>query len=130
MWKPLYLSKTSGTTSGAKYSYFKRVNADPHHRCTRCFVDHIHSTGKTDFLSGKQIFLKGIQLWKKRRNRAGATFRNRCPLCALVSSKESNAELGNKLHRRLEEKVDAIVEETLPEKMTLIGGILLGSNVF
>ena len=38
--------------------------------------------------------------------------------------KESYAQLGNQLYRRLEEKVDAIVEEALEND--LIGGILLG----
>ena len=85
-------------------------------------LTYIHSTGKTDFSQGNKFFSKGIQLWKKRRNRAGATFRNRCPLCALVSSKESNAELETNCIDDWEEKVDAIVEETL-RKMTLISGI-------
>ena len=89
----------------------------------------IYSTGKTDFLSGKQIFLQGNQHWKKRRNRARATFRNRCPLACPRIFKESNAELGNKLHRRLKKRSTQSWKKHTRENDVDWRNSLMGSDV-
>ena len=57
---PLYLSKTSGTTSGAKYIPISKASMPTHITAARdALLTYIHQTGKTEFLSGKQIFLQG-----------------------------------------------------------------------
>jgi len=57
---PLYLSKTSGTTSGAKYIPISKESMPTHINAARdALLTYIHQTGRTDFLSGKQIFLQG-----------------------------------------------------------------------
>src|SRR5689334_9155990 len=58
--KPMYLSKTSGTTSGVKYIPITRDSLPNHIGTTReALAMYIHETGKTDFLKGKLIFLSG-----------------------------------------------------------------------
>ena len=65
--KPLYLSKTSGTTSGAKYIPISKESMPTHITAARdALLTYIHSTGKTDFLSGKQIFLQGNPTLEKK----------------------------------------------------------------
>ena len=57
---PLYLSKTSGTTSGAKYIPISKASMLTNINAARdALLTYIHQTGKTEFLSGKQIFLQG-----------------------------------------------------------------------
>ena len=60
---PLYLSKTSGTTSGAKYIPISKASMPTHINAARdALLTYIHQTGKTEFLSGKQIFYKATPL--------------------------------------------------------------------
>ena len=58
--KPLYLAKTSGTTSGAKYIPITRASIPNHIESTRnALLNYIHRTGKARFLDGKLIFISG-----------------------------------------------------------------------
>ncbi len=58
--KPAYIAKTSGTTSGAKYIPISRESMPEHIRSAKmALLSYIHETGKTDFVSGKMIFLQG-----------------------------------------------------------------------
>ena len=87
-------------------------------------LTYIHSTGKTDFLSGKQIFLQGNPTLEKKGGiglgRLSGIVAHYVP-SYLQKSRMPSWETN--CIDDWEEKVDAIVEETLPEKMTLIGGI-------
>ena len=123
--KPLYLSKTSGTTSGAKYIPISKESMPTHITAARdALLTYIHSTGKTDFLSGKQIFLQGNPTLEKKGGiglgRLSGIVAHYVP-SYLQKSRMPSWETN--CIDDWEEKVDAIVEETLPEKMTLIGGI-------
>jgi len=64
---PLYFSKTSGTTSGAKYIPISKESMPTHINAARdALLTYIHTTGKTSFLSGKQIFLQGSPTLSKK----------------------------------------------------------------
>src|SRR6266496_4715531 len=58
--KPLYLSKTSGTTSGVKYIPVTKDSIPNHITSTRnALLSYIGETGNSKFLDGKMIFLSG-----------------------------------------------------------------------
>ncbi|MDA9984632.1 GH3 auxin-responsive promoter family protein, partial [Flavobacteriaceae bacterium] len=58
--KPIYFSKTSGTTSGAKYIPITKESMPTHIQAARdALLTYIHTTGKAGFINGKQIFLQG-----------------------------------------------------------------------
>ena len=122
---PLYLSKTSGTTSGAKYIPISKESMPTHINAARdALLTYIHETGKADFLLGKQIFLQGNPTLEQKGGialgRLSGIVAHYVPAYLQASrmpSWETNCI------EDWEEKVDAVVNETLPEKMTLIGGI-------
>ena len=123
--KPLYLSKTSGTTSGAKYIPISKESMPTHINAARdALLTYIHSTGKVDFIAGKQIFLQGSPTLDTKGGiglgRLSGIVAHYVP-SYLQKSRMPSWETN--CIEDWEEKVDAIVEETLPEKMTLIGGI-------
>jgi len=123
--KPLYFAKTSGTTSGAKYIPLTKESMPFHIQAARnAILLYIHETGNADFVDGKMIFLQGSPILEEK-NGIGlgrlsgivAHFvpkylqKNRMP------SWETNCI------EDWETKVDAIVEETFYENMTVISGI-------
>lgn len=58
--KPLYLAKTSGTTSGAKYIPITKESIPYHIAGARdTLLLYIFHSGKANFLSGKMMFLSG-----------------------------------------------------------------------
>lgn len=123
--KPLYFAKTSGTTSGAKYIPISKESMPTHIKAARnAILSYIHETGNANFVNGKMIFLQGspemeelngIKLGRLSGIVAhyvpGYLQKNRLP------SWETNCI------DDWETKVDAIVEETKNENMTLISGI-------
>ena len=123
--KPLYFAKTSGTTSGAKYIPITKESM-PHHveAARNAILCYINETGNADFVDGKMIFLQGSpEMTEKNGIKLGRLSgivahyvpkylqRNRMP------SWETNCI------DDWETKVDAIVEETKDENMTVISGI-------
>ena len=87
-------------------------------------LNYIHQTGNTDFVDGKQIFLQGSPILKKKE---GNTIGR---LSGIVAHYVPNYLQKNRMPswdtnciEDWETKVDAIVEETLPENMSLIAGI-------
>ena len=123
--KPIYFAKTSGTTSGAKYIPLTKESIPFHIQAARnAILSYIHETGKADFVKGKMIFLQGSPILEEkngiklgRLSRIVAhyvpkyLFKNRMP------SWETNCI------EDWETKVNAIVEETFHENMTVISGI-------
>jgi hypothetical protein len=123
--KPLYFAKTSGTTSGAKYIPISKESIGYHISAARnALLCYIHDTGKTSFVNGKMIFLQGSPVLTEkngvqlgRLSGIAAHYvpkylqRNRMP------SWETNCI------EDWETKVEAIVDETIQENMTLISGI-------
>ncbi|MGJ5643013.1 GH3 auxin-responsive promoter family protein [Formosa sp. S-31] len=123
--KPLYFAKTSGTTSGAKYIPITKESMPTHIDAARnAILMYIYETGKTDFVDGKMIFLQGSpELEKKNGVNLGR-------LSGIVAHYVPKYLQKNRLPswetnciEDWETKVDAIVDETLPENMTIISGI-------
>lgn len=123
--KPAYLAKTSGTTSGVKYIPISKESMPEHIKAARnALLTYIHETGKADFVNGKMIFLQGSPVLAEKHGISTGRLsgivahhipkylqKNRLP------SYETNCI------EDWEEKVDAIVDETFHENMTLISGI-------
>lgn len=127
LWKglPIYLSKTSGTTSGAKYIPITRESMHNHIDSARnALLCYIAETGNTAFVNGKMIFLQGSPKLDETGvipvGRLSGIVANHVPAYLLknrMPSYETNCI------KDWENKVDAIVEETLSENMSLISGI-------
>jgi hypothetical protein len=123
--KPIYFSKTSGTTSGAKYIPITKESMPTHITAARdALLNYIYRTGKTGFLKGKQIFIQGSP---KLEDKNGVALGRLSGIVAhyvpryLQKSRMPSWETN--CIEDWEHKVDTIVEETLTKNMTLIGGI-------
>jgi len=123
--KPLYFAKTSGTTSGAKYIPLTKESMPMHISAARnALLLYIAETKKTTFVDGKMIFLQGSpELNEKNGVKTGrlsgisAHFIPSYLLKNRLPSWETNCI------EDWETKVEAIVDETIHENMTLISGI-------
>ncbi len=123
--KPMYFSKTSGTTSGVKYIPISKESMPAHIDAAKmALLCYIHETGKTDFVNGKMIFLQGSPVLD---DKAGIPTGR---LSGIVVHHVPSYLQKNRLPSYdtnciddWEEKVDAIVEETFHQNMTLISGI-------
>jgi hypothetical protein len=127
MWKgkPEYFAKTSGTTSGAKYIPISRESMPEHLKAARnALLTYIHETGKADFVNGKMIFLQGSPVMSVKNGikvgRLSGIVANLVP--AYLQRNRMPSYKTNCIED-WETKVDAIVEETIKEDMTLISGI-------
>ena len=123
--KPIYFSKTSGTTSGVKYIPITKESMPTHITAARdALLNYIYRTGKTGFLKGKQIFIQGSP---SLENKNGVALGRLSGIVAhyvpryLQKSRMPSWETN--CIEDWEQKVDTIVEETLTKNMTLIGGI-------
>lgn len=123
--KPLYFAKTSGTTSGTKYIPITKESMPFHVESARnAMLSYIHETGNSSFVNGKMIFLQGSPIMKTQNGiKVGR-------LSGIVAHYVPNYLQKNRMPswetnciEDWETKVDAIVEETLPENMTVISGI-------
>lgn len=123
--KPLYLAKTSGTTSGAKYIPITRESIPNHINGARnALLRYVYETGKSQFVDGKLIFLSGSpELEKKSGIHLGrlSGISNHFVPDYLRSNQMPSYETN--CIEDWETKVDKIVDETLNERMTLISGI-------
>lgn len=123
--RPLYWSKTSGTTSGIKYIPITKDSIPYHINSARnALLCYIAETGHADFVDGKLIFLSGSpELDMKKGVPVGR-------LSGIVNHHVPQYLRRNQMPsyqtnciEDWEKKVDAIVEETKEENMTLISGI-------
>ncbi len=123
--KPLYFAKTSGTTSGAKYIPLTKQSMPYHIEAARnALLCYINETGKSNFADGKMIFLQGSpEMQDKNGIRVGR-------LSGIVAHYVPSYLQKNRLPswktnciEDWETKVDAVVEETKDENMTVISGI-------
>jgi hypothetical protein len=123
--KPAYLAKTSGTTSGVKYIPITKESMPEHIRAARnALLSYIHETGKSDFVDGKMIFLQGSPVMDKKAGiavgRLSGIVANLVP-AYLQKNRLPSYEIN--CIDDWEQKVDAIVEETINQDMRLISGI-------
>jgi hypothetical protein len=123
--KPLYFAKTSGTTSGAKYIPISKESMPTHIEAARnAILLYIHETGNTEFVNGKMIFLQGSPILSEQNGiqlgRLSGIVAHYVPKYLQQNRMPS---LKTNCIEDWETKVNAIVEETLTENMTIISGI-------
>ena len=123
--KPLYFAKTSGTTSGAKYIPISKESMPTHISAARnALLFYIAETNDASFVDGKMIFLQGSPVLEDKNGvKLGR-------LSGIAAHYVPNYLLKNRLPswetnciEDWDTKVDKVVEETLPENMTVISGI-------
>ena len=123
--KPLYFAKTSGTTSGAKYIPLTKESMPFHIEAARNAILHyIHETGKADFVNGKMIFLQGSPILEEKNGiQLGRLSGIVAHFVPKYLQKNRMPTFKTNCIEDWETKVDAIVEETFHEDMTVISGI-------
>ncbi len=123
--KPIYFAKTSGTTSGVKYIPLTSDSMPTHIRAARnAILCYVAESKNAAFVDGKMIFLQGSpELVEKNGINLGR-------LSGIVAHYVPKYLQKNRLPSwetncidDWETKVDAIVEETVNENMTIISGI-------
>jgi len=123
--KPLYFAKTSGTTSGVKYIPISKESISFHINGARdALLSYVHETGNSSFLDKKLIFLSGSpEMTMKHGIHVGR-------LSGIVNHHVPDYLRSNQLPSYdtncmddWEAKLDKIIDETLPENMSLISGI-------
>lgn len=123
--KPIYFAKTSGTTSGSKYIPITKESMPTHVEAARnAILMYINETGSAKFVNGKMIFLQGSPVLNEQNGiqlgRLSGIVAHYVPKYLQknrLPSWETNCI------EDWETKVDAIVNETLKEDMTIISGI-------
>jgi hypothetical protein len=123
--KPLYFAKTSGTTSGAKYIPLTAASMPYHIEAARNAILHyIHETGNADFVDGKMIFLQGSPILEEKNGiKLGRLSGIVAHFVPKYLQKNRMPSWETNCIEDWETKVNAIVEETFNENMTVISGI-------
>ncbi len=122
---PIYFAKTSGTTSGTKYIPITRDSIPNHLNSARnALLMYMARSGNYAFADHSMIFLQGSPVLDKK----GIIPAGR--LSGIVAHHVPAYLQGNRMPswktnciEDWETKVDAIVEETLKKRMSLISGI-------
>ncbi len=123
--KPLYFAKTSGTTSGAKYIPLTAASMPYHIEAARNAILHyIHETGNADFVDGKMIFLQGSPVLEEKNGiQLGRLSGIVAHFVPKYLQKNRMPSWETNCIEDWETKVNAIVEETFDENMSVISGI-------
>ncbi|WP_284651003.1 GH3 auxin-responsive promoter family protein [Flavobacterium terrisoli] len=123
--KPIYFAKTSGTTSGAKYIPLTKESMPFHIQAARnAILSYIHETGKADFVDGKMIFLQGSPILEEKNGiKLGRLSGIVAHFVPKYLQKNRMPSWETNCIEDWETKVDAIVEETFNEDMSVISGI-------
>lgn len=127
LWKgrPRYFAKTSGTTSGVKYIPLTKDSIPNHFGTARnALFNYYAETGNGKWLDGKMIFLSGSPELDDVNGiptgRLSGIVNHMVP--AWLRTNQLPSYPTNCIEE-WEEKLEKIVEETLPQRMTLISGI-------
>jgi hypothetical protein len=127
LWKgrPLYLAKTSGTTSGIKYIPISKESISNHINTARnALLCYMAQSGNAAFADGKMIFLSGSPELERvggiPTGRLSGIVNHHVP--AYLRSNQLPSYETNCIED-WETKLDKIVDETLEQNMTLISGI-------
>lgn len=123
--KPTYFAKTSGTTSGAKYIPITKESMPTHVEAARnAILLYIHETGHSKFVDGKMIFLQGSPILEEKNGiKLGRLSGIVAHYVPKYLQKNRLPSLETNCIEDWETKVEAIVEETINEDMTVISGI-------
>lgn len=123
--KPSYFSKTSGTTSGVKYIPLTKESIPTHINSARnALLSYVHETGKSEFLDKNMIFLSGSPELDKKGDinygRLSGIVNHHIPFFLKKNQKPSYE---TNCIDDWEQKLDAIIGETVHCPMSLISGI-------
>lgn len=123
--KPLYLAKTSGTTSGVKYIPITGDSISNHIKSARnALLTYVHNSGNASFVEGKLIFLSGSPVLEKHSGiltgRLSGISNHHIPG---YLKKNQMPSWETNCMDDWEAKVRQIAKETINERMTLISGI-------
>ena len=123
--KPIYFAKTSGTTSGSKYIPITKESMPTHVESARnAILMYIHETGKSKFVDGKMIFLQGSPVLETingiQLGRLSGIVAHYVPK---YLQKNRMPSWETNCIEDWETKVNAIVDETISQDMTIISGI-------
>jgi hypothetical protein len=123
--KPLYFAKTSGTTSGAKYIPLTKESMPFHILAARnAILSYIHETGNAKFVDGKMIFLQGSPILEEKNGiKLGRLSGIVAHFVPKYLQKNRMPSWETNCIEDWETKVDAIVDETINENMSVISGI-------
>jgi hypothetical protein len=123
--KPIYLAKTSGTTSGVKYIPITKESIPNHINTARnALLCYMAETGNSAFANGKMIFLSGSPELERiagiPSGRLSGIVNHHIP--SYLRSNQLPSYETNCIED-WEAKLDRIVAETINKDMTLISGI-------
>lgn len=123
--KPIYLCKTSGTTSGTKYIPISTESISNHIGSAKnALFSYMHQSGNTAFVDGKMIFLQGSPILETQNDipigRLSGIVAHHVP--AYLQTNRLPAWETNCIED-WETKVDKIVAETAHQDLRLISGI-------
>ncbi len=123
--KPVYLAKTSGTTSGVKYIPLTKDSIPNHINSARdALLNYVHETGNGRFLDGKLIFLSGSPEMDHKNGihvgRLSGIVNHHVP--AYLRTNQMPSYKTNTIDD-WETKLDRIIDETIDQPMSLISGI-------
>lgn len=123
--KPIYFAKTSGTTSGAKYIPITKESMPTHVEAARnAILLYINETGNAKFVDGKMIFLQGSPILEEKKGiKLGRLSGIVAHYVPKYLQKNRMPSLETNCIEDWETKVNAIVDETINEDMTVISGI-------
>ncbi|REG89327.1 GH3 auxin-responsive promoter family protein [Winogradskyella sediminis] len=123
--KPLYFAKTSGTTSGAKYIPITKESMPTHIEAARnSILMYIYETGHSKFVDGKMIFLQGSPILEEKNGiKLGRLSGIVAHYVPKYLQKNRLPSLETNCIEDWETKVEAVVDETINEDMSIISGI-------
>ena len=123
--KPLYFGKTSGTTSGTKYIPLTKESMPEHIKAARnALLMYINRKKNADFVNGKMIFLQGSPaLEEKNGIKIGRLSGISAHFVPKYLQKNRLPSYQTNCIEDWETKVEKVIDETINEDMTLIGGI-------
>ena len=127
LWKgrPLYFTKTSGTTSGTKFIPISKESMPFHLKSAKdAMLSYIKETKDASFIGGKTIFIQGSPQLDDTNGiptgRLSGIVAHHLPW---YLKRNNLPSFDTNSISDWEQKVDAIIEETLSQNMTLISGI-------
>jgi GH3 auxin-responsive promoter len=123
--RPLYFSKTSGTTSGTKYIPITHDSVPNHINSARnALLNYVYETGESNFLDGKLIFLSGSPVLDTHgginTGRLSGIVNHHVP--GYLRTNQMPSYETNCIDD-WETKLDKIIDETIDQDMSLISGI-------
>jgi phenylacetate-coenzyme A ligase PaaK-like adenylate-forming protein len=123
--RPIYYAKSSGTTSGAKFIPITYDSMPQHIRAAKeALLNYIHETGSSKIINGKHIFLQGSPVLEDKKGVAlGRLSGIVAHYVPAYLQKNRMPSWKTNCIEDWEKKVEAVVEETHNQNMTIIGGI-------